>query len=239
MIKSAMPYLGISLITLAAVASAQPVPDHLKCHRVRDPQRVRAVVTLDALQTEFSDPGCTLGKPKLFCVPVVNSDTYPLPTGPDITGQPVEDDYICYRLTCPKRPPDREVMDRFGTRIETKFVSSLLCVPAKKGPLVTTSTTTSTSTTSTSTSSTSSSSTSTSTSSSTTSTLGCGQTMFPACDGPCAPGEACVGMSGACVCLMVGGCGQVMGPPECYGICPPETPICRFDGMSCLCDVGP
>ncbi len=143
--------VSVVLLAVAGPAPAQNL-DHLKCHKVKDPLRLPPTTAdLPAeLQPEFGSPGCVVIKPKLFCVPTSKMNVQPAPPRPDITGQGLVTDYICYSIKCPLEPGDRVVTDQFGTRTETKYRSSLLCVPAVKGA-ATTSTTTTTATTSTTT----------------------------------------------------------------------------------------
>lgn len=126
-----------SLATLLVWALFLEVPswaqspfDHLKCHKVRDQLAIKGLVDLDALQPQFSDRGCRLGKAKLFCAPVSKTLLAPPVVHPEIVGQSLTDDYICYRLKCPIRPAGEEVSDQLGTRPVRLFRSSLLCVPA-------------------------------------------------------------------------------------------------------------
>lgn len=137
-------------VAVPAPAGAQGVLDHLKCHTTKDPLRLSAAADLAAtLQPEFSDSGCTIGKPKYFCVPATKQNVVPPPANPAVAGQTLVDDYVCYRLRCPTRPPDREVVDQFGTRTQTRYRSSLLCVPAHPTNTTTSTTTTTSSVTTT------------------------------------------------------------------------------------------
>lgn len=115
-------------------SSAQGTFDHLKCHRMKDPTQLNATADLDALQPDFSDSGCKLtGKAKLFCVPVTKKNVSPTPPRPDIVGQQLDTDYNCYKAKCPVDPPNHDVVDQFGFRPQTKYKTSLLCVPTRKG----------------------------------------------------------------------------------------------------------
>lgn len=148
------PRLLVVLLAAASPAFAQVPLDSLKCHTTKDPLRLAAAADLAAtLQPEFSASGCKIGKARLFCVPAAVENLTPPAADPGATGQALADDYVCYRLRCPDQPPDREIADRFGTRVQSRFRSSLLCVPARKVlPTTTTLPTTSTTTTSTTTS---------------------------------------------------------------------------------------
>src|ERR1051325_2682056 len=133
--------LALVLTAAASGVQAQTL-DHLKCHKMKDPQRLRATVDFDAMEAQFSATGCTVGKPKLFCVPGTKSNVQPPETVKfDINGQELQNDFICYNMRCPDNaPPDTGVTDQFGSRIQMKYKTSLLCVPANKATTTTTST---------------------------------------------------------------------------------------------------
>jgi hypothetical protein len=140
------------LLSGAGVAHGQAL-DHLKCHKVKDPlhlPRTTADLPTD-LQPEFAASGCQILKPKFFCVPVAKQNVVPAPPRPDIVGQDLSNDFICYKIKCPTQPGDHQVTDQFGTRTQTKFKTSMLCVPAVKGAAPTTTSTTTTGTTTSST----------------------------------------------------------------------------------------
>jgi hypothetical protein len=134
--------LSLTLAALAlqaATASAQgTVPDHLFCYKMVDPLRISTTVDMLAeLQPEFSQKGCVLTKAVEFCVPAVKANADPSPPNPNIVGQPLADDYICYKAKCPDsvRPASEVVTDQFGQRPQKKFNPVTVCVPAKKTPL--------------------------------------------------------------------------------------------------------
>src|SRR2546426_4361053 len=112
---------GIGFLLTALSRPAEAQLSHLKCHKVSDPLTLNAKVDLDALQSEFSATGCQLRNPRLFCVPVAKNNVQPPPPRPDVTGQDLSDDYVCYRLRCAVRPPDKQVTDQFGTRMEKRY----------------------------------------------------------------------------------------------------------------------
>lgn len=60
---------------------------------------------------------------------------------PPVAWTTIGNDLICYKLRCPNRPPDQEIEDRFGVRTQTRYRSSLLCVPARATDATTTTTT--------------------------------------------------------------------------------------------------
>ncbi len=135
------------------VARSQPY-DHLQCYKVKDTQKFSdAFVRLTPVQAQFEIPGnCELqGRAKKFCVPaqkeIVDPGTSVAPPVLPPTGE-AAGDYICYKMKCPKEElPDQDVTDQFGFRPLGKLKkASLLCVPAVKGAVPTTTTTSTTST---------------------------------------------------------------------------------------------
>lgn len=199
------------------------VLDHLKCHKMKDPLKFKAVADLTAeLQPQFSAQGCTIGKPKLFCVPVTKENVQPPEAAPlQVDGQQLENDFVCYNVKCLDTPPDTEVSDQFGSRTQSRYRTTFVCAPALKGTITTTTT---------------------SGGGTTTTTIGggstCGQSAFPECNGTCAtPGAVCAAISAsACGCISTSQpCGSVQGPPTCAGACPPATPFCKTMGATCAC----
>jgi len=67
----------------------------------------------------------------------------------------------------------------------------------------------------------------------------CNEAHFPLCGGVCPDGEICLldFASRDCSCKSehVLACGELLGPPICAGLCPPEAPICRRVGEQCAC----
>jgi len=89
--------LAAHLAVSPGPASLQTLFDHLKCHTVRDPLRLEATADLPALQPEFADQGCKVGRAKLFCVPTGKENVAPAPPGPAIIAQPLQEEYVCPR----------------------------------------------------------------------------------------------------------------------------------------------
>jgi len=118
---------------------------------LKDAQKFKGIVTLDALQDQFDLPGsCKIkGKAKLFCVPAaktVNEFIVGKQPGQlqQVPGPDVIPDRICYKVKCPVPQVTSElVSDQFGSRQLAGFKPFLLCTPAVKGlpPTSTTSTT--------------------------------------------------------------------------------------------------
>lgn len=109
--------------------------DHLICYRMVDPLKVQSAVDLfTELQPEFTQKGCKLVRPLEFCVPATKLNVDPPPPLPNIAGQPLKDDYICYLMKCPDKPvvPSRFVADQFGRRLHRKYKPYKMCVPARK-----------------------------------------------------------------------------------------------------------
>lgn len=139
--------LLVMLLLAAASAGAQGIGDHLKCHTTSDPLKLAAAADLAAtLQPQYSDSGCIIGKPKLFCTPTTMTDVTPTSPLPPVVGTTIDNDFICYRLRCPNRPPAQEIADRFGVRTQTRYRSSMLCVPARSTAVTTTTSTPTTTT---------------------------------------------------------------------------------------------
>src|SRR5262245_50725279 len=119
-------------LLVAAPTPAQGLFDHLKCHALRGPLRPEASLDVPSLEPDFADQGCKLGRPKLFCVPAALENASPASPLPGITGEPLHNAYVGYKLKCPSRPPDDDVSDRFGPRRQTKYRSTLLLGPARR-----------------------------------------------------------------------------------------------------------
>jgi hypothetical protein len=131
-------FTTIAALLLAFTSSpvfAQGQLDHLICYRMVDPLKVQSAVDLFAeLQPEFSQQGCKLVRPLEFCVPATKRTVTPPPPFPEIVGQALKDDYICYLMKCPDKPvvPSRHVADQFGRRLQRKYRPVKVCVPARK-----------------------------------------------------------------------------------------------------------
>ena len=86
-----------ALMTLAA--SAQTVPDHLKCYKVKDPQ-AKTTYTAD-LGGLVAEPGCKIKVPAIMaCVPAIKTNVNPTPPGTGGSGTP--NPFGCYKVKCPK-----------------------------------------------------------------------------------------------------------------------------------------
>lgn len=114
--------------------------DHLKCYKVKDPNKLNGLVDLTSPQFGV-EPGCTISKTKKFCVPVKKAVTSASVNGAQIVpapvaGQNLVDDYVCYKILCKTTPPpaSAKVEDQFSTRTFTKFKPLEVCVPAHKVP---------------------------------------------------------------------------------------------------------
>jgi len=112
--------------------------DHLKCYRVKDPLKLKGVVDLTPTQESPFDveEGCKIAKAKKYCIPVmkdVDESATNVPVVP-FPGQPLVDDYICYKVRCPEVDITRDIVDQFGTRRLEKFKARELCVPAAQLP---------------------------------------------------------------------------------------------------------
>ena len=119
-------------LALFSASEAGAADDALKCQKMRDPLRFRATADIIAESyPDFSASGCTISKAKYFCVPARTANVQPPPPGPEISGQALEGSYVCYTAHCSERPPDGEITDEFGSRLQRHYKTSLLCLPAQ------------------------------------------------------------------------------------------------------------
>src|SRR5438093_13055132 len=86
--------LVVLCMTLALPAGAQPVGDHLKCYKVKDPlAKTSYSADLGGLVAE---PGCTIKVPAIMaCVPSSKTNVTPEPPGSGATGTP--NAFGCYK----------------------------------------------------------------------------------------------------------------------------------------------
>ncbi|MBI3782309.1 MAG: hypothetical protein HY270_02795 [Deltaproteobacteria bacterium] len=139
--KFTLSMTAIILTTQAAYAQSLTVAgaplDHLVCYRMQDKLTLQTSTDLIAqLQPDFTQKGCTLIKPIEFCVPATKINVSPIPPNPNIVGTPLKNDYICYLAKCANQipPPDKKVIDQFGSRVQQNYHLSKVCVPAQKAP---------------------------------------------------------------------------------------------------------
>jgi hypothetical protein len=103
--------------------------DHLKCYKIKDVIKVKAVVDIDAAEFGLEE-GCVVGKAKQFCVPAIKT----VVQGPsmNINGQAIGNTFICYRIRCKGRDSEQEmqITDQFGNKIMVFKSERQLCVPA-------------------------------------------------------------------------------------------------------------
>jgi len=125
----------------ATVHAQAPAPvgvlDHLMCYKMVDPLQIQAAVKMFSdVQPQFSQNECTLVKPVEFCVPATKTRLTPALNTPNLIGQPLQNDYICYLVKCAGSPlpPDQNVTDQFGTRTHQKYRPFTICAPARKAP---------------------------------------------------------------------------------------------------------
>ena len=220
-------FAGLVVSLSSTVASAQTF-DHLKCYKMKDPHNFTAVANLTPFQNPpFPlEPGCRIKvRGTEFCIPVdkaLGSST--APSAP-VVGQPLQNDYICYVMRCPKPAtpiPSVLVSDQFGSRTLQKFVARRICTPAIKGLPTTTTTTTTT----------------------TLPTNPCSLDTAGNCNGTCPnTGDTCLydPATGAC------GCGPQSAQcaldinGTCAGLCPNANDIClpNAAGTPCSCQQQP
>ncbi|HYR95383.1 MAG TPA: hypothetical protein VEM57_01550 [Candidatus Binatus sp.] len=228
--------LVVLYVTLALPAGAQPVADHLKCYKVKDPQ-VKTTYSAD-LGGLVAEPGCTIRVPAIMaCVPSSKTNVTPQPPGSGGSGTP--NVFGCYKIKCPKATlPAIPLNDQFGARDVTPRAPRLLCAPAAPPPPTTTTTTTTAGTTC---------------PPATAAYCGaadCGEGGIPSCDPLihplCPPGMTCTTMGATCGCTgPTIPCGDPrLSGASCnfckWGTCPlgmtcggvPKSGVCGFD---CAC----
>src|SRR5437867_2292702 len=99
----------LASLVFGPAAHAQ-ILDHLKCHKMKDPLKLKVTADLDALDSQFSAQGCLISKAKLFCVPTTKRNVQPPEAAPlDINGQQLQNPYVCYTAKCPGTLPDTGV----------------------------------------------------------------------------------------------------------------------------------
>jgi hypothetical protein len=234
--------IAISFVFAAGVGPAQAQPfDHYKCYKIRDTAKFKAVVDLNAFQTQFNvDPMCEVkGRGKLFCVPVQKTVLkLAYPSGSTLSpismpGQDLADDRICYKVKCPINGAilPEEVQDQFGRRDLLKFKVQYLCTNAIKTHFMQTTTTTSTTST-------------TLTGMTTTTTMPtgtCQGAVAPMCNGACPnPADICQPVPGTNIC----DCFPQQSPCSfdptigmCGGTCPTPDQVCTTFPTGCDCVV--
>jgi len=118
------------------------VVDHLKCYKVKDPNKLKGFVDLTSPQFGV-EPNCKILRTTKFCVPVKKAVLSATVNGTPITPSPVAgqnliDDYVCYIIGCNTKitppPASAKVQDQFSTRTFIKFKPFEVCVPAHKVP---------------------------------------------------------------------------------------------------------
>jgi hypothetical protein len=129
--------LGLMFKTTAVHAQL----DHMLCYKMTDSFNFGTppptVDMLAQLQPEFTQNGCTLVKPVEFCVPADKTVTSGANPNPNIVGAPLQNDYTCYSVQCPKQvePASKVATDQFGTHVQKNYRPSTVCVPAVKDPV--------------------------------------------------------------------------------------------------------
>jgi hypothetical protein len=234
--------IAIGFVFAAGVGPAQAQPfDHYKCYKTRDTAAFKALVDLNAFQTQFNvDPMCTVvGRGKLFCVPVQKTVLkLAYPAGSTLSpvnmpGQDLADDRICYKVKCPINGTilPEEVQDQFGRRDLLKFKVQYLCTNAIKTHFGTTTTTTISTTTT---------SMPNGTTTTTMQTGLCKGAVAPMCNGLCPnPTDVCKQISGtnSCDCFPPTPCSFDPTTQMCGGDCPTPDQICVTFPTGCDCVV--
>jgi len=208
---SAVVAAVFSIALWPGTAGAQ-TPDHLKCYRIKDPQRA-TTYTADLVGLA-AEPGCRVRVPAtVACVPAVKTNVVPTPPGGGGTG--VRNRFLCYKVKCPSTAlPALSATDQFGSRTVTPRTATLLCAPLAPVTTTTTSTTT------------------------TTIPVSCGPPDSGGqCNGACPGTQICLATGAtSCSCFDSGvGC-FFTGPGQCGGNCQNVHDLCEvFNPRSCGC----
>src|SRR5437016_13455128 len=129
---------AIASLLLFAPLSASAQSDHLKCYKVKDPEKFVATVNLDSPQFGV-ETGCRVKiHATELCMPasktLVSSGGAP---GAPIVGQNLTNGFVCYKIVCPKPfPPDVVVADQFGARTVGGLKAFKLCAPLASTPAI-------------------------------------------------------------------------------------------------------
>lgn len=150
MTKLALTILYASTLLLVSSTSADAAFDHLKCFKIKDTSNYTAfadLVTNPAQQGPFpNEDGCKiLVRSKEFCVPVEKNRIFQTENPRDaphldIEGHDVQQDYLCYKMRCPKKgnpefpqlAQEQMVADQFGLRTISGFKTHKICTPTRK-----------------------------------------------------------------------------------------------------------
>jgi hypothetical protein len=206
-------------LALTAPAFAQTL-DHLACYKVKDPV-AKGSFTVTVTNAAVSSK-CTVKTPARFaCFESEAAGFSPTPPGTPVTPGAARN-FICYTAKCPKPfPADTQMSDEVGGQRVIRFkMTTLLCSPASRGPVIfqTTSTTIA---------------------GATTTTIPNQTCRFDSsnhtCVGTCAQnGFACSAVvgSGDCECRGTP-CGDA-DQPSCDGFCKPDE-ACVFELTGCKC----
>lgn len=193
------------LLPALSYAQAGSPFDHLKCYKIKDPQ-TKAQYTADLVPQQMPpfdiETGCVIGVPaKLFCIPVQKTNVKP--TAPQSVNGKDAQDYLLYKIKCPKLATavvikggmPLDVTDQFGARTILVGKHQLLLVPAFKMNNLCHSQTDPTAST---------------------------------CAGDCEdPNQKCVQVPGTTDCRCESPCG-LDATGQCDGICPDSTQKCEF-----------
>lgn len=133
------------LPTIAAAQDQDRYPDHLRCYKIKDSGNFLAqadFLTNDMQRQLLPDEkGCKIRVKSLeFCVPVqkdrvFNPDNPKEAPHEDFVGQALDNDFLCYKVTCPKSDfavNPLPVLDQFGERDIKLSRTTKLCAPARK-----------------------------------------------------------------------------------------------------------
>jgi hypothetical protein len=128
--------VGFAVLSLSGRAIAQPLTDHLLVYAIAAGSHVPVTYRMDlaAVDAELGAFGCRLKagtRPRQLLVPVEKRDVTPVPPAPDIRGNALEREYLCYKVKCDGSSPTGPIA--FDTQFLAQQIGKLrvrsLCVP--------------------------------------------------------------------------------------------------------------
>jgi hypothetical protein len=119
------------IVPLSAFSQAN---DHLKCRHIEGADKVKAKVSIDALDDRFDVRRCKVKRARAYCTAGARIGIDPSPEFEFVEGDDFSTDYVCYKAKCRKSPDANIATDAFGTHRIRKLESKVLCVPAVSEP---------------------------------------------------------------------------------------------------------
>ena len=138
--RSVAPALAaaIALVLTSSSSPAQQVNDHLLVYKIRAAPALAVDYSMDlaAMAPELAALGCRVrsgSRTKHLLAPVDKRNVTPAPPNPEIRGQDLTADYLCYKLECPARDPAVRFVRRnqLASHSVAKVRARRICVPSQ------------------------------------------------------------------------------------------------------------